>query len=196
VQVTETVHGLVLAGGQSRRMGRDKALMKMHGESQLGHAVSLLREALPEVYVSARPEQQNEPVRRRFPLIVDQYSGLGPVAGILSALESRNAAWLVVACDLPNLDSITIDYLLEHRSASHPFTAYRSSVDDLPEPLCAIYEPAALPLIKAFVAEGLHCPRKMLIRSDTCLLKQPNPRALENVNTPEDLTRAVGGLTI
>ena len=46
------------------------------------------------------------------------------------------------------------------------------------------------PIVSAFVEEGIKCPRKMLIRSDTQLLEQPNPRALDNVNTPDDLAQS------
>ena len=59
--------------------------------------------------------------------------------------------------------------------------------DGLPEPLCALYRPAALAVIRGFVDEGIVCPRKILIRSDAELLTQPTPGALENVNTPDDL---------
>jgi molybdopterin-guanine dinucleotide biosynthesis protein A len=193
VQPADTVHGLVLTGGRSRRMGLDKALLQRDGDTQLARAVQVLQGELDKVFVSVREDQAGESQRARFPQIVDRYDGMGPVAGILSALEfDRNAAWLVVACDLPNLDTATVRYLLDHRSGSNPVTAFRSSSDGMPEPLCAVYEPASLTAIKAFVDEGLHCPRKMLIRSDTHLLEQPNPHALDNVNTPEDLQRAAG----
>jgi molybdopterin-guanine dinucleotide biosynthesis protein A len=148
---------------------------------------------LQQVFVSARADQSDDSERARFPLIVDRYADLGPVAGILSALEyDDRAAWLVVACDLPNLDKTTIRYLLDNRSASTPFTAYRSSSDTLPEPLCAIYEPQSLSLIRSCVADGMHCPRKILLRSDTQLLELPDPHSLDNVNTPEDLRLAAG----
>jgi molybdopterin-guanine dinucleotide biosynthesis protein A len=119
---------------------------------------------------------------------VDAYEDLGPVAGILSALESDPGAnWLVIACDLPNVDDTTIAELIENASAEHAFTAYRSVRDDLPEPLCAIYTPQSRDIIRQFIADGVKCPRKMLIKSSTHLLVQPKPGALHNVNTPDDL---------
>ena len=118
-------------------------------------------------------------------------------AGILSAMDSEpQAAWLVVACDLPNLDNETIRYLLEQRSLTQPFTAYRSSSDSLPEPLCAIYNPSARPIVDEFVAAGIHCPRKIMLRSDTRLLEARNPKALDNINTPDDLSQHAAGLTL
>ncbi len=186
------VYGLVLAGGQSRRMGRDKAALERDGQSQLDYIFAVLGEVTEKAFVSARASQKDDPVRRRFPQIVDRYDDLGPIAGILSALEARPGVdWLVIACDLPNIDRETLEYLLANRSAEQPFTAFRSSHDGLPEPLCAIYRAGSETLIRRFVAEGIHCPRKMLIRSDTALLEQPDPHALDNVNTPEDLAGSV-----
>lgn len=185
------LYGLVLAGGKSRRMGSDKALLSSNGETQLSRAVHLLERFADRVFVSVRADQASEPERRRFASITDRYNDIGPVAGILSAMDAvPDAAWLVMACDLPNIDDTTLSTLLDQRDAVRPFTAFRSSHDGLPEPLCAIYEPHARGIIDAFVADGIVCPRKMLIRSDTALLDQPHPAALDNINTPEDLERS------
>jgi len=189
-----SLYGLVLAGGESRRMGRDKARLRRGGESQLAYVVRVLDELIESVFVSTRPDQQDESERSQFTQIVDRYQDMGPVAGILSAMDSYpEVDWLVVACDLPNIDAQTISYLLEQRSAEKPFTAYTSSHDGLPEPLCAVYASGSGAIVKGFVADGIHCPRKMLIRSDSLLLTQPNPRALDNVNTPDDLQGSVLG---
>lgn len=186
--VPETVYGLVLAGGKSRRMGADKAALVSGGETQLGRAVRLLARHLDMVFVSTRTEQADDPVRREFAQIVDRYENLGPVAGILSAMdEYPECSWLVLACDLPNIDDTTIEFLLQNASQEHPATAFQSIVDELPEPLCAVYRPDARPVIDSFVADGINCPRKMLINSPTCILQQPRPGALHNINTPEDL---------
>lgn len=184
--------GLVLAGGESRRMGRDKALLVRDGQSQLAHIAALLDGVTDGVFVSARREQSDEPERSRFATIIDRYEDIGPVAGILSALDEHpDTDWLVVACDLPNIDAETLAYLLNNRSDEKPFTAFRSSHDNLPEPLCAVYRAGSDAIIRGFVDEGVVCPRKILIRSDTLLLKQPNPGALDNINTPDDLAGSV-----
>lgn len=183
-----SLFGLVLAGGKSRRMGHDKALLDHDGQSQLAFAVHLLDEHVEQVFVSTRAEQRDETERRQFAQIIDHYEEIGPVAGILSAMDEHpHADWLVVACDLPNIDGATIRHLLEHRADEYPFVAYASSHDGLPEPLCALYLEGSAAILRDFVASGLHCPRKMLIRSDTLLLQQPDPRALDNINTPDDL---------
>jgi molybdopterin-guanine dinucleotide biosynthesis protein A len=190
--MADAVYGLVLAGGRSRRMGRDKALLVRDGRSQLDYLADLIGRVAGRVYVSARAEQRAEPERSRHATIIDRYDDLGPVAGILSAMDEHpDVDWLVVACDLPNVDEATLRFLLARQSATQPFTAFRSSRDGLPEPLCALYRAGSGAIIRDFVAGGVVCPRKMLIRSDTCLLDQPDPAALDNVNTPEDLARSV-----
>ena len=187
-----SLYGLVLAGGHSRRMGYDKASLEREGQSQLNYVFSLLQNVTEQTFVSTRVDQANDVERKRFPNIVDRYDDMGPIAGILSALETHSQVdWLVVACDLPNLDRPTLDFLIENRSSDKPFTAYRSSYDGLPEPLCAIYQSGSDVTIGAFVDDGIACPRKILIRAETELLDQPNPNALDNVNTPDDLAGSI-----
>ena len=149
-------------------MGRDKALLQRNGQSQLQFAFSLLQDATDRQFVSTRADQQDDAERQRFAQIVDRYDDIGPIAGILSALETHpESDWLVLACDLPNLDKQTMDYLIRNYSHEKPFTAYQSSHDGLPEPLCAIYRSGSDATIRAFIDDGIVCPRKMLIRSDT-----------------------------
>ena len=190
--MTAVLKGLVLSGGRSTRMQRDKAVLEYGGETQLDRAMRLLGEQVSEVYVSVRADQVSEPARAKYRQIVDSHDGTspiakGPAAGILAAQAADpQAAWLVLACDLPQLDAQTLATLIAARDTQHTATAFRSTHGGLPEPLCAIYEPASAPLLAAFVAGGRDCPRKFLLNSDTLLLDQPNPKALDNVNTPDE----------
>jgi molybdopterin-guanine dinucleotide biosynthesis protein A len=186
------VYGLVLAGGKSKRMGRDKALLERAGQSQLAFIAQLVGAHVDRVFVSARAEQKDDGERSRFDLVVDRYDDMGPLAGILSAMdEYPDADWLVVACDLPNVSDETLQHLLRNRSSSKPFTAYISSHDGLPEPLCAVYTAGSSTIVRQFAEEGIYCPRKILIRSDTHLLEQVDPGSLDNINTPGDLADSV-----
>lgn len=181
------LHGLVLAGGRSTRMQRDKAALEYAGRSQLERAIELLAPLVGRVFVSVRQDQAGDPLRARFEQIVDSGAVQGPIAGIIAA-QSRHpdAAWLVLACDLPLLDRRTLEHLLRSRRPERAATAYRSSHDGLPEPLCAIYEPSSREALRAYIASGRDCPRKFLINADTELLDQPEPGALDNVNTPQE----------
>jgi molybdopterin-guanine dinucleotide biosynthesis protein A len=181
------LYGLVLAGGRSTRMERDKAALEYEGRSQLERAVELITPLVERVFVSVRGDQTVDPLRARFAQIVDSGEVAGPIAGIMAAQARHpDAAWLVLACDLPLLDRTTLELLLRSRRPQRQATAYRSTHNGLPEPLCAIYEPSSREALRAHVAAGRDCPRKFLINANAELIDQPQPDALDNVNTPQD----------
>ncbi len=190
------VYGLLLAGGRSTRMGRDKAALEWHGRPALERAFDLLSACTQRAFVSLRAEQASDPLRAALPHIVDGEAGQGPIAGIAAAQAAHpEAAWLVLACDLPFVAADTVVNLIERRDASSLATAYRSAQDGLPEPLCAVWEPASREPVLEFIREGRHCPRKFLISSGATLIDLPDPLALDNVNTPGDLEAARSALT-
>jgi molybdopterin-guanine dinucleotide biosynthesis protein A len=190
------VYGLVLAGGRSSRMKQDKAALSYHGRTQLEWAMDLIQPFVSQAYVSVRPDQINDPIRAQYSQVVDTRENLGPIAGIVAAQTLHpDVAWLVLACDLPFLDAGTLKHLLWARAPERMATAYRSSHDGLPEPLCAIWEPASRAAIAKYLETGRNCPRKFLINSDVLLLEEPNPRALDNVNTPEEYGSAMSTFT-
>jgi molybdopterin-guanine dinucleotide biosynthesis protein A len=187
--------GLILAGGASTRMRRDKATLAYHGIPQLQWAYEQVSEVCAATFVSVRPDQRDEPTRAHQPQIVDRNPGIGPIAGIAAALlEHPKVAWLVVACDLPFVTAATLQHLIAHRDPLRTATAYRSAHDNLPEPLCAIWEPASRAGVLAHIAAGQQCPRKFLINSDALLLDLPDAHALDNVNTEAEFGAAVKGL--
>jgi len=189
------IYGLVLAGGTSSRMRTDKAALLYEGQTQLRRAVSLLSRHATKVFVSVRPSQTSDPLRSSQPMIVDSVPGEGPIAGIRSAMQTHpEAAWLVLACDLPFLSDAVLEHLIANRHAEAPATAYRSAHDGLPEPLCAIWEPHAAAKLAAYQAEGGRCPRKFLIRNNAPLIEPLDARSLDNINTPEEYTEALGGI--
>jgi molybdopterin-guanine dinucleotide biosynthesis protein A len=196
VNTPPPLFGLVLTGGRSTRMQRDKAAIAYHGgATQLEAAMKLLAPRVARAFVSVRAEQADDPVRAAWPRIEERGDVEGPIAGISAALaEHPDAAWLVLACDLPFLDAATLDLLIARRDPGRDATAFRSSHDGLPEPLCAIFEPRARAAIAAQLAGGRNCPRQFLINADTLLLEQPNPRALDNVNTVAEYGAAMSAL--
>lgn len=198
--MTQKIYGLVLVGGESRRMGRDKALLSYDGkETQLERSVRLLGETCDQVFVSQRAEQDFA-IPSTATVIHDCIDSVkGPLCGILSAMQTHpEAHWLVVACDLPNLSVDTLQYLIKQFKAKPPaLTAYRSYYDDLPEPLCAIYPSGSdLPLIELAEEIGKFCPRKLLILKSAHLVDQLDPKSLDNINTSDEyedvLSRASG----
>jgi molybdopterin-guanine dinucleotide biosynthesis protein A len=192
--VSAPVFGLILAGGLSSRMHRDKAALLYQGKTQLDRAFDLAAGHVDRVFVSVRAGQAGEPTRSDKPLIVDLPGlgkGEGPIAGIRSAMAAYpDVAWLVIACDLPFLSDAALEQLLKERDPSVLATAFRSAHDGLPEPLCAIWEPAAAAALSEYQNGGGHCPRKFLSRYPASLIVPHDRRALDNINTPEEYTVA------
>jgi molybdopterin-guanine dinucleotide biosynthesis protein A len=186
-----SLYGLILAGGSSSRMQRDKAALQYQGCSQLDRAFELAARHVSKVFVSVRADQRHDPVRNGKPMIVDSAAGEGPIVGIRSALAAYpHAAWLVLACDLPFLSDAVLARLLAERDPNALATAYRSAQDGLPEPLCAVWEPAAAAALDVYQSGGGRCPRKFLIGHGARLLDPIDKRALDNVNTPEEYAQA------
>ena len=183
------LNGLVLAGGKSERMGFDKGTVNWFGKEQRFYLADMLKPLCKEVFISCR-EDQRDAITNANPVLTDTFTGLGPYGAILSAFrEQPDSAWLVIACDLPLLDTDTLEYLVANRDTSKIATAYQSPDNEFPEPLIAIWEPKSYPQLLSFLSMGYSCPRKVLINSDVKLLQAKNPEALSNVNTPEDLER-------
>jgi molybdenum cofactor guanylyltransferase len=179
--------GMVLAGGKSRRMRQDKSLLEYHGMPQRDYIFRQLMGVCEEVLLSCRPDQ-TATLLLDYPLLVDSILHLGPMGALLSAFRKEpDTAWLVVACDLPLLDESTLRFLVENRDPPAIATAFRSPKDEFPEPLVTIWEPKSYPVLLQFLAQGYSCPRKVLINSPAHLLDAPNPDALRNVNTPEEV---------
>jgi molybdopterin-guanine dinucleotide biosynthesis protein A len=190
MSTSRPLHGLVLAGGRSSRMGEDKAaLVHPDGRTLARRCLDLLADVGCEnVVLSLRYDQE---IPAGFPDIAEltvvrdpEDASAGPLVGIIAAMSMQpDADWLVLACDLPRLDLPTLRHLISSKRPDEMFLSYRSEFDGLPEPLCALYAPAALPLLRD---TEFRCPRKVLIRHDCRLLEPVTPRALDNANTPED----------
>jgi molybdopterin-guanine dinucleotide biosynthesis protein A len=186
--MTPPLAGLVLAGGASSRMGTDKAGLDWHGKPQAAHAVDLLAAHCEEVFVSVRPGGS---APCDAPTLEDGILGAGALGAVATALKTRpDAAWLVLACDMPFVDDAALRALVGGRNPYKLASAFRNPETGWPEPLCAIYEPKAIHRLLGFFAAGYTCPRKALINADTWLLDAPDPAILENVNTPKEADAA------
>ncbi len=190
------VKGLVLTGGQSVRMEKDKSSLVYHGKTQREYVYDMLKNYCSDVFISCNHDQARE-LDGQFPLIEDTFVGLGPMSGILSAFQlDPDAAWFTVACDLPYLSKSTLDYLIKNRNPYKAATAFYDPKGEFPEPLITIWEPKSYPSLLQFLSQGYTCPRKALINSDTELLHVPDVKELRNVNDPEEYEAAVKELAV
>ena len=181
--MNKNLNGLILAGGHSTRMGQDKSLLVYHAKPQIEHVYDLLTPFCAKVFISKRLDQEFG----LLPFIEDlpQFANIGPLGGILSAMTiNPNQAWLILACDLPFVTEKTLEYLIKSRNLNQFATAFIGVESQLPEPLCAIWEPMLLSKATALLEQGIRCPRKILIKSDTHLIQQQDKNWLDNVNYP------------
>ena len=189
------VAGVVLAGGLSTRMGRDKALMRVHGQDKpdlLARTHDLLAALLPRCWVSCRADTP----RNGYECLFDAKPDQGPAAGILAALQAAReqgfAAVLALSCDMPLMDAATLRRLLAARAAAPAGTLATLFVDAAsgrPEALAAVYETASLPLFEKWLAlpgGRLNCivPQQY----QYCLpYSAEESRPFVNLNRPEDV---------
>jgi molybdopterin-guanine dinucleotide biosynthesis protein A len=178
------VKGLVLIGGKSTRMGRDKSELSYFGKPQKQYAKELLENCSLDTFFSVQKssEKENE--------IHDTFLNLGPFGGICSAFQKNpNTAWLVLATDVPFVNKELISLLLQKRNPSKVATAIKGKNKEFPEPLITIYEPKAYGKLLQYLAQGYSCPRKMLINSDVEII-EVDDNLIRNINTPEDYKEA------
>lgn len=186
--------GLVLAGGASRRMGRDKARLELDGETLAAGAARRLAAVCPEVAVADR----GAGLVPGLPSLADG-PGRGPAAGLLGAARDYpGRPLLALACDLPRVPvPLLAELARSEESADWALPRWRGSL----EPLCALWRPRALAALEARVARGLYALRSLADEEDLAIrwldedllaaFGSPGEMFL-NVNTPEELERARG----
>ena len=185
------IYGLILSGGKSTRMKKDKGALTYFNKNQTEHTKELISSLCETVFISSRKEQEHEEFLKNKNQIHDIFPSVGPASGILSAMYTHpKVAWLVVACDLPYLTTETIKKLIDNRNPFKNATCYLNPTKNWPEPLCTIYEPKAYLKIHQFLAHGQPCPRKILFNSEISTLELEDKTALNNINTPEEYSKA------
>jgi len=185
------LYGLILSGGKSTRMGSDKGLLEYHGKPQRDYLYDLAKTHCDAAFYSVREEQVSE-MPKSIELIIDKNTYRGPFNGILSAHETHpEAAWLVIACDLPLLNAESIGKLVSERDENKYATSFATRKTKLPEPLITIWEPHGLKAAKEYLetAES-SCPRKFLLNSDIKIIFPKNDEVLYNANSLEEYSIA------
>lgn len=187
------VGGVVLAGGQSRRMGQDKALIRLStGETFLQKAFHLLASLLTPCFVS---HAKGRPYAG-FPPLEDGRENCGPLAGLTAALELAHSldltAMLVIPCDLPLLTAPILKNLLAAHARAPAKTLasmWQNGASGKLEPLLAVYSVTALPFFHGALDRGDLALRHLLPVTRVCRLPYGPELApiFLNCNRPEDL---------
>ena len=190
--MTPRLYGLVLAGGESRRMGRDKGTLVLHGAPQAERQWQLLDSVCERAFVSVNAAQASREPYRQLPLVIDEGERQGPMTGLLSAASAHpDVAWLVLAVDMPFVDDVLLRELIAARDPSLEATAFRHG--GMIEPLCAIWEPSSLALLRRELDEGRASPRRFLEARSIAIAPLRAVEVLRSVNVPEDLPGNGGG---
>ena len=180
-----SVAGLLLVGGKSRRMGRDKGKLSYRGVSQRMYAYALLEAVCGKVFFSCNPAQEEG--LKNFPFITDQYPNQGPLGGILSAFERYpKTSFMVLACDMPNIDVHTLRRLLAERKPASEASVLQHPQTGQLEPLCAIWEASCLTDLKRYWDGGGRKLIDLLGTLEVATILIENPQILENVNTYQE----------
>ncbi|MDR1623067.1 MAG: molybdopterin-guanine dinucleotide biosynthesis protein B [Synergistaceae bacterium] len=183
---------VVLAGGASRRMGRDKALLRLEGRTFLERIVGSLID-FEEVLLSVGSSRRYEDVRLRS--VEDEWH-CGPMGGLYSALKVCGSKWLLaVSCDVPLLTREFVQYLVSCVDNEHdafvPVTR-----DGRVHPLCAVYSKGTVPVLEAHLAKGDYSVtlalEKMRVKYVSLQCTPYADRLLRNVNTPEQYAALLG----
>lgn len=183
----------IQAGGQSERMGRDKALVPFAGRPLIAHVLERAAPLGDEVLVTTNSPDDYAFLGLR--LVADERPGAGALAGLQTALRAaHHEVVLVLACDLPFVCVPLLEHML--RLAPHADAVVPRWRGEL-EPLHAVYRRTCLPAIELALAEGrrrmisfLSGVRTTIIEEDQVAAFDPQGLTFFNINTPDDLQTA------
>ncbi|MEQ8476704.1 molybdenum cofactor guanylyltransferase [Fulvivirga sp.] len=173
--------GIVLMGGNSQRMGKDKSQISYHDIPQYQYLFQLLSKYCSKVYLSCNAQQPTT-IESSFPLIKDVNDNAGPLEGIRSAFKVVNKSILTVPCDMPGINDELILQLINSRNSDLD-AVYYSDSDGRINPLFAIWESSCIEELNKFKGDS---PRQFLRLVKTKVLKASS-EALKNINTPDEL---------
>jgi molybdopterin-guanine dinucleotide biosynthesis protein A len=198
-----TVAGIILAGGRSRRMGRDKALLPLPGNLQVTfvqHLAVLLTAHCAEVVLVVRDSAQLAVYQAalmsavpQLGIVTDATPDIGPLMGLYSGLRVVTSTHaLVVAVDMPYVQPDLVNFLLSQPLGN---AILMPVVDDIPQVLLAVYPHTALPFIESCLSEGRRDPRALLSRMPVDYIEEARLRPVDqalrsfiNINTPGELS--------
>ncbi|MCU0422462.1 MAG: NTP transferase domain-containing protein [Bacteroidia bacterium] len=181
--------GLVLCGGQSVRMGKDKAWIVYHQLPQFAHVYAMMQSCCPKVFVSCNSAQIIE-ISKTHSCIEDNATFInnGPFTGLLSAFTAHpNQAFLVLGCDYPNFNMADMKALISARSIEYDAVCYINSQSGFTEPLLAVYEPSCSEALFKFWESGGSSLNQFLTTIRTKVIHAQHEQNLKSYDTPSTI---------
>ncbi|HAF44624.1 MAG TPA: hypothetical protein DCK83_06730 [Gallionellaceae bacterium] len=178
---------LILAGGDSRRMGQDKAALVLDGKTLLDHITATMQRVFSKVVVSVRQLRAGVDV----PQVCDGVEASGPLAGLIAGLAQADTPWVfAVACDMPFVTEAVVVHLASCRAAHQ---AVVPMIGGYPQPLAAFYATGTLEAMRASLAAGDRSLRGVLEKLDVRYVSEaelrecdPQLRSFFDLDTPQD----------
>ena len=190
--------GVILAGGLSRRLGRDKALVSISDQPLIQRVIERVEQLSQEIVVVVANQNRaaDLPLAQEHRVVLDRYPGTGSLGGIFSGLDAASNGWtLVVACDMPFLNLALLRRMM---ALTEDTDAVVPLIDGRPEPTHALYSKACLPFIEPRLISGdlkisgfYDQVRVRYLSEEDVAALDPEFLSFFNVNTPEDLDRAL-----
>ena len=188
----EDCTALILAGGDSRRMGRDKASMVLEGKSLLEHVTATMQSLFPKVIVSVRRFREDIDTQQ----VCDHHDASGPLAGLVAGLSQIDTPWtFAVACDMPFVSKAVIMHLASMRVG---YQAVVPIVQEHVQPVAAFYATNTLIEMRNSLAAGDMSLRGVLEKIKVKYISEvelratdPQLRSFFDLDTPQDFEQAV-----
>jgi molybdopterin-guanine dinucleotide biosynthesis protein A len=194
----EDCTAIILAGGNSQRMGRDKANLLLGEQTLLQRVTATMQQVFPRVIVSVRqprpeinlPQVCDEPASEGMP------AGGGPLAGLVASLSRITTPWaFVVACDMPFVEPAVVELLAKFRCQ---YQGVVPVVQGHPQPLAAFYASSCLAVMRESLLTQDKSLRGVLKQLDVCYVDQtgmldadPHLRSFFDLDTPQDVAHAL-----
>jgi molybdopterin-guanine dinucleotide biosynthesis protein A len=139
--------GIILAGGMSSRMGKDKGLVLFKGKPLIEYALSIMKNVSAEILISTNNPDYDY---LKIPLVKDTYNNIGPMGGIHSCLLKSKSEWnCILSCDMPLVKPELFQYLMQF--SENAWVVLPTTDGIHPEPMCGIYNRKVLPLMEQFI---------------------------------------------
>ena len=188
------ITGIILAGGQSLRMGFNKAEAEMHGESMLIRMIDKLKEVTPNIVVSSGTISYPN---ISLPQIADEYPQCGPLGGIYSVLKVSNTSLnLVVSCDIPLVSISLLKYIVASAAGNDSLITVPVDNDGQIQMTCAVYRKEVLPFLEQQMLTKVYKMKNLLdlVSVEYINISSEHPLfheyAFMNVNKPSTLEEA------